>query len=198
MSVASLEGGSLTLTNLNITNSQYSDVAGYIPNQAIFTTTKSSVGVNVNSLGITNGANVIELTVPTVGVLGVNGTVNCDSIGLISGTQSVGIDCVSTGIVGVGGAIQLQNGSNTVNLSSGGTNNTLTVGGTCNATTFGITNGSNAVPLTCVSSGVLSVPAINSSGTINANIFGITDGVNGGQLSVNASNQLLWNGVPIS
>jgi hypothetical protein len=198
MSVASLENGNLTLTSLIIDNSLYDGVPGYVPQQSFISSTKDTVFIAVpnsissTSLELYNGSNIVTLTNSGSNFLAVNG-------GLTT----------STDITVSGGDITLGSGSNSV-LLTGTTANLSVVGG---ITAFGaringnivatggqltLGNGTDSVLLTGTTANLNVAGGVIAFG---ANINGpITLTANGGTgtLSVNASNQLLWNNNVIS
>jgi hypothetical protein len=198
MSVASLENGNLTLNSLTISNSQYAEASGYVAQQSFISSTKDSVFLTVpnsiSSAGLVlyNGSNTVALS-------------NSGATNLVVG----GGLTTNTDITVSGGDITLGSGTNSVLLT--GTTANLNVAGGISA--FGATiqgqivstggqitlgSGTNSVLLTGTTANLSINGGITAFGaTINGPI---TLSANGGTgtLSVNSSNQLLWNGVVIS
>jgi hypothetical protein len=187
MSVSSLTNNDLYLTTLGVNNSQYSDVSGYIPKQVVISGTKNTAYLNVpdgvsigGTLQLTNGSNAV----------------NISNTGLSNIT--VGGSLTTTGGIGIsnGNILQLANtaGNNFVNISNSGASNVLIAG---SLTTDGdVTISGGDINLGITPNNVL---LSGTAGTLGiTGQLRLTAGSGTGVLSVNASNQLLWNGVVIS
>jgi hypothetical protein len=185
MSNASLTNESLYLTTLGVNNSQYSEAVGYVAKQALIGTTNNTVYMSVpdgvaigGGLQLGNGSNVVNITN--------TGSSNVQIAGSLS----------TTGSISCPGTLQLTNGTNAVNISNSGSSNvniagSLSTSGSATISGGGLNLGTtpNNVLLTGTA-GTLSI-----TGQIEID-NGTSPGT--GILSVNASNQLLWNGVVIS
>ena len=119
---------------------------------------------NANSLnGLFNGSTPINVSSVNIGTSPSNVVLSANAPGslVVGGTITT-----TGGITATNGICVLGNGANSVQLT--GTTGTLTVGGgvtangaqingVCDANSFNISNGSNAVPLQCLSNSVLTV-----------------------------------------
>ena len=241
MSLATLENQDLTLSSLTISNAEYSNVSGYVPSQASFTSSKTSTSLNVNTVSAvsqviapsfqlslggsttskpalsTNSANNMVVStatgagltlssnnggvcsfIPQVGYLAVSETIDVDTLQLSGNgattkpflsTNSANNCVISTG---VNAGLTLSNTTTDVSLIPGNGYLSITepveleelrfTGNSATAPPYISTNSFNNM--------VLSVP-VGSGITISS-------ASGNGTLTVNSSNQLLWNGVIIS
>lgn len=185
MANASLTNDSLYLTTLGVNNSQYSEAVGYIAKQAVIGTTNNTVymsvpdGVSIGGgLQLTNGSNAVNITNTGSSNVQIAGSLN------------------TTGSIGCAGTFQLTNGTNAVNITNNGSSNVNIEGSL--STTGSATIGGGAINLGTIPNNVLltgTAGTLEITGQIEIN-NGASAGA--GTLSVNASNQLLWNGVVIS
>lgn len=186
MSNASLINDYLYLTYLGVNNSHYVDVSGYVAKQAIIGTTANTAylsipdGVSIGGgLQLSNGSNVVNVTN--------NGNSNVDIQGSLS----------TEGSATINGAIQLTSTiGSPVNITNNGNSNVDIAGSI--STSGSATIGGGGLNLGVTPNNVL---LTGTAGTLS--ITGQLELDNGtapgaGTLSVNASNQLLWNGVVIS
>jgi hypothetical protein len=172
MSVATLENGNLTLTQLIVNNLKYSDVTGYIPSSATLATNASSTGLTINNVFAND-----EVISPVVALTN-----------SITPSNFVQLTCSSQNGLSVG-----QSGA----VSSGAISCSNVFASTAvNGPTIGISNATtptNFVQLTCPSQNGLSVGQGSTKGTLTCASILLSANGQTGTLSINSTGQLTWN-----
>jgi hypothetical protein len=214
MSVASINNGSLQLSELVISNEKYSNATGYVASQTVLSSTVSSTALSVPditaSTGLTlgSGSNTCSIQAAafnTIGIGGDNtGDITCGGI-----SASGDITCVDINASGTIASLSFTVGTgndvcglsstalNTlgVGASSGGTLacGDIDASGTIASLSFTVGSGNDVCGLSSPALNTLGIGASNG-GTLVCDVITL----NGGSISVNSTNQLCWNGVPIS
>jgi len=185
MSDSSLTNNNLYLTTLGVNNSQYSDVSGYVPKQVLIGGTKNTAYVSVPD-GVTIGAGLV--------LTNGSNSVNISNTG--SSNVQVAGSLSTTGSISCAGTLQLTNGTNAVNITNSGSSNVNIQGSISTSGSATIAGGGlnlGASPNNVLLTGTAGTLSITGQLELDN---GTAPGA--GTLSVNASNQLLWNGVVIS
>jgi len=141
MSVATLENQNLTLNQLTINNSQYSNVSGYVPSSSTFGSTKTGSSVATPQIILTNATSETTLS-----CLGIN---------------TLSTPNISTGNVGVNTALTLYGTPSTNNVSMAClVDNAVSI--------YASGQSGASVPISCLTTDILSVPNI-STGSVGVN-----------------------------
>jgi hypothetical protein len=181
MSVASLNNGSLQLSELVISNEKYSNATGYVASSSTFSAGLTGTSLSVSGdIVLPSGDIIVEN-----GGLTVSGDISCNAItatsevvtptvGLYSGTQATFINLAcSTGntlAIGNGSGANASNG--TLDVGSINASGTITseVGGSISSTIYGLYNSTTTtdfVNLSCPNSNILAIG--NGSGANASN-----------------------------
>jgi len=183
MSVASLENGNLTLNQLIVNNSQYSEASGFVSSQASFSSSVNSTAFNVPTISAVNSISTPALVLTSS-----------------SSTQSPSLSTASNNLT-VGTA---SNAGLFLSSPLGSVALVPTAPDTASIINLKATTSLTTPQINLISSTPTPYPYITTSAddfvvstSAGSGIVISTTG-GSGTLSVNSSNQLLWNGVTIS
>jgi hypothetical protein len=205
MSVASVNNGSLQLSELVISNEKYSNATGYVASSSTFTSSTSGTSLSVSGdIVLPSGDIIVEN-----GGLTVSGDITCTAI---TGTTSVSTPLLSLkGSAGPVGNLGVNSTGTTLFFNGGG--GALTIGAitasgnissTGDLTIADITASGNVSAtgdLSGANVGVVNVTAtgnITASGSVTGDVLTITGTSGNGNLGVSADGTaLFFNGVQI-
>jgi hypothetical protein len=198
MSDKTLFNQTLVLSNLIVSNNEYSNVSGFVPTVGTISSSKDAVSLNVNNFeaeSATIGSNDLNNSGIQTPVVELKGTSSAEqSFNLYSNNNSLLVIANNLPTANLSGVIfesPLGGQANIYCDQNGiiGTQN-LEVSQNMTANVVEIQGGSTSVQLTCNTANTLSAPYINVANVLNSPQIGVVNGANAASLQCLQPNTL--------